>query len=369
VLSGDIANAAKLAEYQEASRFLDELAATIRKHVPSAVIQYIAVPGNHDVYLPENDEALRETLISAVANVLHVSKSDPSTLQLVLRSQDAFFDFCHAMNATTTDQDRLWGSHSFQFDQHHLRFQLFNTAILSKRHNEQGTLSVPINDIRMASQGGPDSDLVVTVFHHPYTWLQADISIQFRAVVENSSEIVLTGHQHVEHAYDKHTTIANQHIFYSEGEVLQTSNDTQQSGFRAILLDLPKRARRIVTYRWKDTLYSALHDTDWVSYEQTPSSRQQLTPTPEFLKLLSDSGMGLTNGNGDPVALQSFFVFPDVTVGLLATSGGVKQISGASFIEYASRTEKLLIQGSAYSGKTSLAKALVTLVGSWQSRG
>jgi len=64
-------------------------------------------------------------------------------------------------------------------------------------------LSVPMKVISLAATTNGECDLVVSVFHHPYPWLQADIAIAFRDHIEHNCDVVLTGHQHYDHAYVK----------------------------------------------------------------------------------------------------------------------------------------------------------------------
>ena len=96
---------------------------------------------------------------------------------------------------------------------------------------------MPVELIRSRITVDTNSDLTVSVYHHPQPWLQADVGIAFRNHIENTCEIALTGHQHADHGFIKQT-LAGQRLLYSEGDVLQDPDSADQSGFRVIVTGL-----------------------------------------------------------------------------------------------------------------------------------
>ncbi len=132
-----------------------------------------------------------------------------------------------------------------------------------------------------------------------------------------------------------------------------------RSGFRIIQLDTKQRLRRIVSYRWATSLYSVLEDSEWKPYSRSASLVDLPTPTPKFLEKLSDSGIGLTHRSRGPVPLDAVFVYPDVVISALSASDIQKEVKGDNLLKYLSETARVIIRGSPYSGKTSLAKTVV----------
>jgi hypothetical protein len=359
ILSGDIANHGVVEEYDVAKRFFDSLTHAINEHNPKARVRYLAVPGNHDCYLPESDVNLRMTLVNAISTTLQTDTPDKSILESVLASQKNYFDFCGQMGFPLKDGlQRLYDLRTLEMGDRRIQFALYNTALLSTRDEQQGGLSVPIKLIKSAEKVNPECDLIVSVFHHPFPWLQADVGIAFRDHIEQSSEIVLTGHQHVDHAFIKES-LAGEHTLYSEGDVLQDPTSPDQSGFRLIQVDTEERLRRVVTYRWKSSYYSVVEETQWRSYSRAVSLVDRPTPVAKFLEMLSDSGIGLTHRSRGPVPLDAVFVYPDATTSAVSTADVQKDVKGESLLKHLTEASRVIVRGSAYSGKTSLAKTVV----------
>jgi hypothetical protein len=359
VLSGDIAYQGLAAEYEIALSFLKDLAATITEYKPQANVRYITVPGNHDCHLPKSELNLRAALVGAIETTLQTATPDNSILDSILGAQQNYSEFSDKLMVPAKDRfQRLYDTRSLTIGDSVIRFDLYNTALLSTRHEQQGTLSVPIEVIRAAAPLGTGCELVVSVFHHPYPWLKADVGIAFRDHVERSSEIVLTGHQHFDHTYVKQS-LKGDHTLYSEGEVLQEAKAPERSGFLLIAVDTKERLRKIVSFKWATSRYTVVEETDWLRYSRAASQLMYPNPSPKFLDFLSDSGIGLTHSSKGLVPLDIVFVYPDVTTSSLTDADVQKDIRGDNLLKYISDKGRIVVRGSPYNGKTSLAKTLI----------
>ena len=83
------------------------------------------------------------------------------------------------------------------------------------------------------------------------------------------------------------------------------------------------------------------------------------SPSASFLDTLSYSGVGLTQKLLGPVPLEAVFVYPDAIVSPLSESEAGRQIKGEHLRQYLSESTRVVVRGSAYSGKSSLAKMVV----------
>jgi hypothetical protein len=358
ILSGDVASTGVAAEYKVAAEVLGELRCHITSHNRKATVRFYPVPGNHDCFLPESDSNLRDALINAIAPSLPTLKPDPAILAELLRRQDAYWQFCETfLGADKAATARLFSSHSVPVGPGHFQLNLYNTAFLSKRHEEQGELLVPIELVRSLSAVDPTCALSISVFHHPYVWLHADIAVAFRSHIEQTSDVVLTGHLHVDYAYSQEPVTGGR-ILYSEGDVLQEPDNPKHSGFRIILLNLQDALRRVVLYGWVENRYSMKHDTGWAELSRSAVRLDLPRPTAEFLSYLSNNGIGLVHRSKGPLPLDSVFVYPDATTRKLSEPEHERTISGTDLLGYLLQHQRVLIQGSALSGKTSLAKTI-----------
>jgi hypothetical protein len=125
-----------------------------------------------------------------------------------------------------------------------LRFNCFNTSWVSKIKEVQGSIFYPVDIINIPTS---NVDIVISMFHHTYNWFQPENGRAFRKLVEKSSDIILTGHEHDQDIIIKDNgtgTITH----YLEGGILQDSNDISKSSFNAILVNLETQKYKIFLF-------------------------------------------------------------------------------------------------------------------------
>ncbi len=356
-ISGDIANTGAREEYTAAQAFIEELRRTITAYQEGNTVSIISVPGNHDCQLPGNERALRNVLCQGIASTMQTAVPDEPLMTSLLSVQTNYFEFTSSLfNLPESDPERIFAERIFKLGPRELAFRLYNTAICSKREESQELL-VPMDVLRNAPFGQNAPDLVVSMFHHPYNWLQADVAVAFRDYVESTSEIVLTGHQHYDHGFTKNN-LAGEKVFYSEGALLQSRENPNESGFRVIVCDLAESKRRVITYSWHRGHYVSTNDSDWLPYERHLSRLSLPVPATAFLARLSDAGIGLIHPTKGLLPLDAIFIFPDATARDLSDFQNERKVSSSLLFEHITKTPKLIIAGGALSGKTSLMKRL-----------
>jgi hypothetical protein len=357
-LTGDVAQSGQEDEYTIAVEFLKTLSAEMRKFRTGSKVQFLSIPGNHDCHLPQEEIQLREALVQAIHTTLQ-EEPNPSILRTLLKSQEPYFKFFQGTTSLPID-NQLCSSHIIPFDTHRIQFNLYNTALLSERNEKQGALSLPMKIVKSVVSLREDCALSISAFHHPYTWLEANVGLEFRTHVERTSDVALTGHQHYDHGFSK-DALTGERLFYSEGDVLQEPNRADQSGFRVMIFDLVLATRRIVSYRWASFRYTAQDDSSWMPYTRT-NRLEHISPTKEFLSSLSDSGIGLIHPVTGPISLETVFVYPDVVTRKLAAPETTKEMPGTKLLQHLTDSHRLIIQGEPSSGKTALAR---TVAVSW----
>jgi Calcineurin-like phosphoesterase len=351
LLTGDIAQGGQEDEYRLAQRFFNNLAKEMGRHHPTCTIRFLSIPGNHDCHLPEAEVQLREALVQAMQSTLQ-GTPDPSILQSLLNSQKHYFTFSQALTRSNIDQ--LCDCRIIDFGSHRVQFNLYNTALLSERKEKQGSLSFPMQIAKAVVTLQENCSLSISAFHHPYPWLESNVGLTFRNHIERTSDIVLTGHQHNDHSYAK-ARATGEKLFYSEGDVLQESNNPNQSGFRVMLFDLPDTTRRVVSYTWTPSRFTVHNDTGWEHYSRT-TGFDSIAPTTPFLSRLSDSGIGLVHPVKGPIPLETVYVYPDAMTRKLDDPGKRAELSGSGLLQFLTEKSKLIIQGEASCGKTALAR-------------
>ena len=85
-----------------------------------------------------------------------------------------------------------------------ITFDCYNTAWMSRKIEHEGTLLFPPR--LLASDGVGEEEgasLTISLLHHRDNWLEASHARLLRDHIDISSDIVLTGHEHVSSVYKK----------------------------------------------------------------------------------------------------------------------------------------------------------------------
>ena len=207
-MTGDVAFSGKLSEYAVAHQFFNQLRAALSSSMPSMQIEEVFVPGNHDCDFPAMSRLREVSINDTLATPPATAQDDTSLIETCLQAQDNFFQF---MNTRTQREQnigepdttsRLSYTREFNIAGKRILAQCYNTAWMSQLHETPGRLLAPVWLNREVSE---PADLMLTLFHHPYNWLEPINGKAFRKQVEQSSDIILTGHEHVSEQYSKKT--------------------------------------------------------------------------------------------------------------------------------------------------------------------
>ena len=168
--------------------------------------------------------------------------------------------FCRAFHRNVPAR----GCTSLSFEQDWTRGKMIeliavNTALLSQRDEQVGTLAVPMTLLNDLPVKESDVDVTICVYHHPDNWLEPNFRREFHKFVESRAHIVFNGHEHLQ---DNHWTEAStgEHTAYIEADALQAKDYAPKSGFNCLLVDFEAQVVKYFHYRWKGARYSALTD-------------------------------------------------------------------------------------------------------------
>jgi hypothetical protein len=206
------------------------------------------------------------------------------------------------------------------------------------------------------------ADLVLSLFHHPYNWMTPDSGRAFREYVETTSDILLSGHEHVPTQYQKHGE--DQTCKYLEGGVLNDSHNPQQSEFSATVIDLTNKKFKNSIFAWHNERYEpkkgyAVEEQNFLRNVQR--LKNQFLLTDEFKKGLCDLGTEFTHRAKSSIYLNDVFVRPSLKVlnAEQADENAIqKTILPDGLYEFVRTTSEILILGEQDSGKTCLGKHL-----------
>lgn len=355
VVTGDIASSGKSKQYEQAVTFILALDAAIKVSDILHRIEYIVVPGNHDCNF-EVMSGNREAMIREL-HAKEVSADDP-IIETLTTNQREFFEFLKTLSPgiCSTIKDRLYHERDFAIGECKIRFNCYNTAWMSKQHEQQGNVVFPLANV-LKTNG--ECDLVFAIFHHPYNWFELESRKSFSSHIETTADIIFTGHEHDIDSYTKQK-INGEISDYMEGGILQLQ-DSADSSFNGVIIDLQSGLYKRSQFSWNGEIYQTIYSTEWEQLHRSKSLRQRFENNKKFKDFLDDPGVGFTHRYKDCLRLSDIFVYPDLAeIGADVTAEKLpyETIIGEKIIDYVLNTKQLFLIGANLSGKTSLLKTL-----------
>lgn len=189
VVSGDTAYSDTDDQYWAAVDFMEELRGTLATDLRIRTeVRYVVVPGNHDCDFSGSTE-VRDVLLDSIEKDPKLASND-EMIKTCTTTQDNYFAYLRLLDDESDDRrvySRLYYDYQFEVGQKTVVFRCFNTAWISRLREKAGELLYPLDKIQ---KSGDEADVVVSVFHHPYNWLQPDNAREFRKHVESTSDII-----------------------------------------------------------------------------------------------------------------------------------------------------------------------------------
>lgn len=361
-VTGDVAFGGMSSQYQTAYVFFDELQTAICSLYGGIPATCVFVPGNHDCNFDIETDA-RPVLLESIER--EIERIDPSgeIARQCLSIQKEFFEFEARFhnNSAVPETNQIYYERFVTLDGMGISVKCFNTAWLSRKKEDQGRLFFPIHIVGNSDAIEQNHHLSLALFHHPYTWSNADNSLVFKSLIEQSADIILSGHEHTENYYRKQM-ISGEEVHYLEGAVLQDSQG-RQSGFNTLLVDLEHNRHRIIQFSWSKDHYKRKRQTEWLPFVRNKILlRSKFENNSLFLDELLSTGSEFTRSEKKQITLPDIFIYPDLSE--IAVRHKLKSMTGSPVIRGNDVIDRLcaqtyiLITGDEQIGKTSLARSV-----------
>ena len=301
IVSGDIASAGSIDEYDNAFVFLDDIRQSLMEHLNKNV-SLLIVPGNHDCDF-SNDQTVRDYLISNLSE----STMNLSLFSEMNKVQTNFFIF--TKNFFEFDNASLCNKVEVTLGNKVFLFLLLNSAWMSQRHEKPGHLFMPINllpnDIDVEKY-----DCIVSVMHHPYNWFHPDNASQLNNFFRQTTDLLILGHEHREDAVSQFG--ANWSIREYRGKELQ--NDTNDdSGFALYKFSDGLDSISVNNYSWNSPVYILNRIGPDLFSRNTFAIDLIIKPNPDFIMTyIEDPGIIINHPTAENVKLSDVFVWPDL---------------------------------------------------------
>jgi len=358
VFTGDIAFSGQKDEYRQAEILINDLQTRIRNYNNNIKIEFIFTPGNHDCDFSQNEE-VRNMIIDNI--VQDPSKITPALISTCVETQKEYLNFVATLvadeNINRELSNNIFSRYEYNIDTYKIAFNSYNLAWVSKKQESQSKVIYPTGNINKGLISNEDYNLTISLFHHPLHWLEHSNMRSFKELVNSTSNIVLTGHEHVHTAKKESPIDTNQYIEYIEAGALQESSNADNSSFNLLILDLKDKKQDIFEFNWNLGIY-VKNDTH--CNIPLPFSKKTIYQfKEEYKKKLNTLGLKVTHPTKENMSLEDIFIYPDLQV--INSEAKNKKI----FLEENSKRFKSMneighsiIYGAETSGKTSLSRIL-----------
>ncbi|MGN7873625.1 STAND family AAA ATPase [Roseateles sp. 22389] len=351
IITGDIAQSGKSAEYNLATGFIHTIAADIesRHGKPPDII---TVPGNHDADF-ESPRARIRTLVLNTLKSGHVSNIELADVEECVSVFDAYDDFAKKVETgTAIKHSPIWRAFEIDVGGKSLHVHCVNNAWSCELRTAPGSLGFPTKLHHQCAD--PIGALRILLMHHPAHWISSHQYREFRRFTRECAEICFTGHEHESNAganRDSETGLTA----YVEGAVLQDRNNSNVSGFNASLIDFEANNIETTEFRWNGTAYLSARNPLTLAL---PNKANVVNLNPEWQDFISDLGSNVSHRGREHVDLADLYVYPELEQQEDSEENPLIVSSRELSKELASPTASTLVKGEQSSGKTALLKRL-----------
>ncbi|MED4402069.1 metallophosphoesterase [Metabacillus fastidiosus] len=356
LITGDTAYSGQESEYELGIKLIENIVESIKVHM-KINIKILVIPGNHDCDF-SSDNIIRKTLINSVQNN-QVPQLDADIITEIAKPQNNYliFEEMFEDNESLRFKDSLFKQHEFNMGEHVIRFNCFNTSWISELHEQPGKMIFPLERYRDQLRNNIHG-LVITTFHHPLHWLEPTNGRNNKQIIEDYSDLVLTGHEHVP-TFKEVSDLERNYTGYFEGGALQTDNPIE-SEFNLLLFDLKNGKQKVNKYSWNIDKYSSTNIINWNDLRIGSTSKSKFEVNNDFNIYLNDVGLTLNHPKKKTITLEDIYVFPDGKKLNFEESinDGIDELINLEDIKKIEEENKYIITGKEQVGKTTFCKVI-----------
>lgn len=220
-LTGDLTWSGTKEQFEAFGIDFESCLRSVHNAFPTVEVNVVGVPGNHDCDFTDPMAGARQHILRSLAR--SSSDIDEATVDLCCSVQKNFFGFL-AENESPKPFNRF-GCAAYDYKisvgDAQIIVRCFNTALTSTNPENPGQLVYPLKLLDEPKTDAPTA-YWIALFHHPYSWLAPAIKRAFMERIENSCDLILTGHEHTA-AYYKKEAYSGLESNYIEGGALCAS--------------------------------------------------------------------------------------------------------------------------------------------------
>ena len=348
-ITGDIAYSGKQEEYDGVMDIFIELESYLKKE-KEATVHFIMVPGNHDCDFSKND-TLRESILK---NIKPSDNIDKSIIQAVRKPQDQYDTFSEVYDCNL--QDNIIAKKNVVCGNKNITFLLINTSWMSTKEEIPGKIIIPEDVLK--DYNTKDSNLVITLMHHPNNWLNPDSSISLEKYLRRYTDIILVGHEHRTDRYKVSSESWSLEKMY--GKELQNLDDENDSSFAVYCIDEQFAFVNIYEYSYNknNNSYERLNEEIEKISRNKIEQKDFLLPLQSTINETKDLGVFLVHPNIEDIILPQLYCWPDLLEHNLTKNVINEIVISTDILDILLKNKIAIICGDNLAGKTSLGKMI-----------
>jgi GTPase SAR1 family protein/predicted MPP superfamily phosphohydrolase len=360
IVTGDIAFSGQTSEFEFGSKIILALQKRIIDYTRKDC-SIITIPGNHDCSFKPNK--VRDHVLNSFDESGFVDIDD-SVVNSCCIPQENYFNWKNTLysknsSLTTILDHKLVQILEYKKDNFNIVFNCYNTSWVSKRVEEYGKMVFPFSYFQESAFNN-QSNLTINLIHHPFNWQAQHHYREFRNHLQQTGDIVLSGHEHEKGMHINYDEDGN-FTGYIEAAALQDSKNGSNSNFNLIKFDLTEESYRLLRFTLKAENYSKESETESIKYfHRYNLSKKEFLLQASYREELNSPGAPFIHSEfGDISNIEQIYVHPDLRRIFEDTgSGGIKLPEIISSEELFNTTQeiKCIIVGDEAAGKTGLCK-------------
>ena len=350
VVTGDIAQSGKAAEYDLAKDFIHAIVTDITSRHGQAP-EIVTVPGNHDADF-DSPRARVRTRVLKQLQAEPASSIELADIEECVTIFEAYEAFAKEIETSAaTKHSPIWRTFTINVGDNSLHVHCVNNAWSCEVRTEPGSLGFPTKIHQTCTDA--NGVLRILLMHHPAHWISSRQYREFRRFTRECAEICFTGHEHESNAGANRDSESGLTLFV-EGAVLQERGNPAASGFNASLIDFHANTLEVTEFNWNGAIYVAVGEP---FIQALPNKASVVNLKPEWLDFITDLGSNVSHRARERVDLADLYVYPELEQQnddenpIIVSSKDLSK-------ELSADTSSTLIKGDQSSGKTALLKRM-----------
>lgn len=234
VFSGDLTDTANKNEFKAARKVMGYFLSEIGKLVNSFVCLMI-VPGNHDMYLPEDSRGVKE--IESWDKDEHL----PEELERLKQ----FYNYARSKNCFKKNQ--LCDNRTINVNGLKIQFCLLNSAPYSTRTPDDKELHYFPPYVADMTTRNAEAQLKITIMHHHFEWFEWSSKEMLKKAIA-SDDVTFFGHDHKSEASQTHYSNGDDHSIIVGGRF--NLNTHEETAFNAVVFNSEDSSIERIEFNW-----------------------------------------------------------------------------------------------------------------------